>query len=155
MFAFSGWEVALGYLLACRRFGLARGTLVGIGLACLSIYMLPPTSCGCFRPILRRCDATLRWFAPVRSDLKNLASQQAIYFSDQGSYSEDPTALAFVHSQGVRVTIEATREGWAAWATHSVLDDGEGCAMYGGTPPAGVVGDLLAGAESGELRCTR
>lgn len=154
MFTFSPWEAALAWLLACRRLGRVRGTLLGLGLGCLSIYMLPPVSCGCFPTLLRRCAPSLRWYAAVRSDLKNLASQQEIYFADHASYSADPVALAFVHSDGVRVVVEASEEGWAAWSTHDVLDSDEGCAMYHGTPPGGLVGDLLAEAGPGELSCT-
>jgi hypothetical protein len=155
MFTFSPAEAVLAGLLACRRYGALRGTLLGGALVCASIYMLPPVSCGCFGPILRRCDGTLRFWAPVRSDLKNLASQQEIYFSDAYTYSSDPGELAFTPSQGVTVVIEAGAEGWVAWAAHDHLDAGEGCALYVGTPPGGAVGELLADAGPGALRCTR
>ena len=41
----------------------------------------------------------------MKSDLKNLASQQEIYYSDYYTYTSNTTQLGFVDSEGVTVTI--------------------------------------------------
>ena len=81
------------------------------------------------------------YFAAMKSDLKNLASQQEIYYADNYAYSGDATALAFTNSEGVTVAITATTSGWQAEATHSALGGSEGCAiMYGTNASAPSVG---------------
>ena len=74
-----------------------------------------------------------RYLVWVRADLKNLASQQEIFFSDAGGYSSDPSEVAFVPSRDVQVTIVATDDGWSAWATHAALDEGQGCGIKVGS----------------------
>ena len=44
------------------------------------------------------------YFAAMKSDLKNLASQQEIYYSDEYSYTGNVTSLGFVQSDGVVIT---------------------------------------------------
>ncbi|MDZ7779148.1 MAG: prepilin-type N-terminal cleavage/methylation domain-containing protein [Gemmatimonadota bacterium] len=94
------------------------------------------------------------YFAAMKSDLKNLASQQEIYYSDDYAYTTSADDLGFVSSDGVVVDIsEATSTGWAASAVHDALTTAEGCAIYYGevatapTSPA-------APAQAGELACT-
>ena len=48
------------------------------------------------------------YFAAMKSDLKNLASQQEIYYSDEYTYSSVTTNLGFVQSDAVHVSIGAT-----------------------------------------------
>ena len=45
------------------------------------------------------------YFAAMKSDLKNLASQQEIYYADYYTYTSNTTNLGFVDSEGVTVTI--------------------------------------------------
>src|SRR5690606_34194848 len=47
------------------------------------------------------------YFAAMKSDLKNLASQQEIYYSDTYEYTSDQDDLGFVASSGVTVVIAA------------------------------------------------
>jgi type II secretory pathway pseudopilin PulG len=93
------------------------------------------------------------YFAAMKSDLKNLASQQEIYYSDNYSYSTSPGALAFVNSQGVIVTIAASTSssGWAASATHAALGTTQGCAIYYGS--AATVTSPTTPTQPGEIRC--
>lgn len=81
------------------------------------------------------------YFAAMKSDLKNLASQQEIYYSDTYFYTDNTTDLGFVSSQGVNVDIsQATRAGWAASATHDAFGNTtQGCSIYYGdaTDPGG------------------
>ena len=92
------------------------------------------------------------YFAAMKSDLKNLASQQEIYYSDEYSYTNNTTSLGFVSSDGVLVGITGVTDGWSAHATHSALGATQGCAIYygGGTAPATPV----VPTQPGEMACT-
>ena len=93
------------------------------------------------------------YFAAMKSDLKNLASQQEIFYSDNYTYTTSTTDLAFTNSEGVTVTIAASSSGWAGSATHSALGGSEGCAIYYGTATAPTVGTATPSAP-GEVACT-
>jgi type IV pilus assembly protein PilA len=93
------------------------------------------------------------YFAAMKSDMKNLASQQEIYYADAYSYSDDPALLSFVSSEGVTVGIGASTSGWDATATHAALGTSEGCAIYYGTATAPTVGTATPGSP-GEVACT-
>ena len=94
------------------------------------------------------------YFAAMKSDLKNLASQQEIYYSDSYAYTTSTAALAFTNSEGVHVTMSTvSTSGWAAAATHSALGTGEGCAIYYGTATAPSVGTATP-TSPGEVACT-
>lgn len=94
------------------------------------------------------------YFAAMKSDMKNLASQQEIFYSDNYSYSDDFSALAFTNSEGVNVVFGgASASGWSASATHSALGGSEGCSMYYGTASAVAVGGTSP-TQPGEVACT-
>ena len=93
------------------------------------------------------------YFAAMKSDLKNLASQQEIYYADSYAYTTATTDLAYTNSEGVNVTIAASTSGWAASATHSALGSAEGCAIYYGTATAPSVGTATP-TSPGEVACT-
>jgi prepilin-type N-terminal cleavage/methylation domain-containing protein len=93
------------------------------------------------------------YFAAMKSDIKNLASQQEIYYSDNYAYTTNTTDLAFTNSEGVTVVIAASTSGWAGSATHSALGATEGCALYYGTATAPTVGAATPSAP-GEVACT-
>ena len=94
------------------------------------------------------------YYAALKSDLKNLSSQQEIYYSDHYSYTTSTTALGFVQSEGVRVAVgTGDSDGWSATATHAGLDSSEGCAIYYGTvgsPPT----TPASPTAPGEVACT-
>ena len=93
------------------------------------------------------------YFAAMKSDLKNLASQQEIYYSDNYSYSSSTSDLAFVNSDGVIVAIASvSSSGWAASATHAALGAAEGCAIFYGT--AAAPGAPTTPSQPGEIACT-
>ena len=92
------------------------------------------------------------YFAAMKSDLKNLASQEEIYYADNYSYTTSTVDLAFTNSEGVTVTIAASSSGWAASATHSALGAAEGCAMYYGTATAPT--SPTTPTAPGEVACT-
>ncbi|MCH7890249.1 MAG: prepilin-type N-terminal cleavage/methylation domain-containing protein [Gemmatimonadetes bacterium] len=94
------------------------------------------------------------YFAAMKSDLKNLASQQEIYYSDEYSYTNNATSLGFVSSDGVNPTITGGTDGWSATATHSALAATEGCAIYYGNAAAVSLGAAVPTAP-GEMACTQ
>ena len=93
------------------------------------------------------------YFAAMKSDLKNLASQQEIYYSDTYSYTTNETSLGFVQSDGVEVIVGVgTSTGWSATATHLALAGTEGCGIYYGDAAAVTLGGPGA---PGEMGCTQ
>ena len=92
------------------------------------------------------------YFAAMKSDLKNLASQQEIYYSDAYSYTTATTDLAFTNSDGVTVVSAATSSGWSASAVHAALSGSEGCAIYYGTASAPT--SPTTPSAPGEVACT-
>ena len=93
------------------------------------------------------------YFAAMKSDLKNLASQQEIYYSDTYAYTSSTALLTFVTSQGVVALITPGTDGWSASVTHSALGTAEGCAIYygSGTAPTAPVKPTAVGA----IACTQ
>ena len=94
------------------------------------------------------------YFSAMKSDLKNLAAEQEIYYSDPASqyqYAPDVTTLDFSPSSGVTISIVATTAGWEATATHQALDPTRYCVYYWGdrTPsaPASVTGVVACTGE--------
>jgi prepilin-type N-terminal cleavage/methylation domain-containing protein len=84
--------------------------------------------------------------ATMRSDLRNLATQQDIYHNNNFTYSTSTSALGFVNSEGVVITIsEATGTGWAATAAHPGYP-GAVCELFQGnatpTGPATIEGAM-------------
>ncbi|MGH7481124.1 MAG: type IV pilin protein [Longimicrobiales bacterium] len=76
------------------------------------------------------------YFSAMKSDLKNLQTQQEIYYSSdqQYAYTNNETDLEFAESSGVDVVIgEATNTGWNATAVHNALDSAnQHCAVFVG-----------------------
>lgn len=89
------------------------------------------------------------YIAAVTSDLKNLATLQEIYQSNNQTYAADTTDLKDYHgSEGVVLTItEATLTGWAATGYHAALS-GRTCGIFLGAassanaPPATLPGTV-------------
>ena len=92
------------------------------------------------------------YFAAMKSDMKNLASKQEIYYADNYSYTSSKTALTFVSSSGVTVGIAASSSGWSATATHSALGSTQGCAIYYGTATAPT--SPTTPVSPGQVACT-
>ena len=79
---------------------------------------------------------TKSYVAAVTSDLKNTASQQEIYLSNEYTYSGNMTNLDLTVTDNVTITInEATGTGWAATGTHSGLA-GQQCGIFFGDATA-------------------
>ena len=93
------------------------------------------------------------YFAAMKSDLNNLASQQEIYYADASAYSTSTTDLSFTSSAGVTVALAATSSGWSASAVDAELGTTEGCVIYVGT--AASPATPVTSSAPGEVACTR
>jgi prepilin-type N-terminal cleavage/methylation domain-containing protein len=87
------------------------------------------------------------FLSTAKADLRNLATQQAVYYNENFTYSSDLGAIAFTNSEGITITVgEATNTGWSASAYHAGLS-AESCAIYHGqaapVAPATVVSTVL------------
>ncbi|MBI4519809.1 MAG: prepilin-type N-terminal cleavage/methylation domain-containing protein [Gemmatimonadetes bacterium] len=95
------------------------------------------------------------YYSTLKSDLKNLATQQEIYYADGNyTYSSSVTNLGFSSSDGVNLgTITATTSGWSVTSTHSGLGTGHGCAIYYGSATAPTVPGGSAVSQAGVVEC--
>jgi type II secretion system protein G len=93
------------------------------------------------------------YFAAMKSDLKNLASQEEIYYADNYAYTSSTADLAFTNSEAVTVTIAATTTGWQATAYHTALGTSEGCSIYYAGGTAVTIGSATP-SSPGEMACT-
>ncbi|MCH7934231.1 MAG: prepilin-type N-terminal cleavage/methylation domain-containing protein [Gemmatimonadetes bacterium] len=91
------------------------------------------------------------FISSMKSDLKNLATQQEIYHNSAFSYGSTMAIVGASKSDGVTITInEATGSGWAATASHAGLA-AEHCGLYQGNAAA-AGGD--PGPAEGVIACT-
>lgn len=93
------------------------------------------------------------YFAAMKSDVRNLASQQELYYAANYEYSNSLSDLGFVASEAVTVTTTASNSGWTAIATHEALEATEGCALYYGEITAPTIGGVTPEVE-GQVVCT-
>ena len=91
------------------------------------------------------------FISSMKSDLKNLATQQEIYHNSAFAYGSTMAIVGASRSDGVTITInEATGSGWAATASHAGLT-AEHCGLYQGNAAA-AGGD--PGPAEGVIACT-
>ncbi len=93
------------------------------------------------------------YFAAMKSDIRNLAAQQELYYATHYQYTSSLADLGFVSSEAVTVTSAASTSGWSATATHDALGEDRGCAMYYGSVGAPTIGSVSPEAE-GQVVCT-
>ena len=96
----------------------------------------------------------LAYFAAMKSDVRNLAAQQELYYAANYEYTDDLTDLEFVASEAVTITAAATAAGWSATVTHTALEANEGCAIYYGDATAPTIGSATPEVE-GQIACTQ
>jgi prepilin-type N-terminal cleavage/methylation domain-containing protein len=90
------------------------------------------------------------FLSAARADLRNLASQEEVYYNDNYSYSSDVAALGFTNSEGITVTFgPATNTGWSASATPAGLP-GDACALFHGD-----ASPLSPATVVSSIQCTR
>jgi prepilin-type N-terminal cleavage/methylation domain-containing protein len=91
------------------------------------------------------------FISTMKSDLKNLASQQEIYYNSHFAYATTLAEAELNPSDGVTITInESTGTGWAATASHAGLP-AELCGLFHGN--AAAAGGTPA-VEAGIVTCT-
>ena len=93
------------------------------------------------------------YFAAMKSDVRNLAAQQELYYATNYQYTSSLTDLNFVSSESVTVTSAASTSGWSATATHAALGEDRGCALYYGSATTPTIGSVSPEAE-GQVVCT-
>ncbi|MEX2282872.1 MAG: prepilin-type N-terminal cleavage/methylation domain-containing protein [Gemmatimonadota bacterium] len=81
------------------------------------------------------------YFKAMQSDLRNLSSQQEVYYSNPANnyqYADPVTDLTdFSPSSGVVVVISyAASTGWGAEASHAALGATQTCALFQGSGSA-------------------
>ena len=93
------------------------------------------------------------YFSAMKSDLKNLQSQQEIYYSNPANnytYGNTLNAVQFAPSQGVSVGIAASGQtGWSATAAHAALAADQTCAVF-----VGDAGAVSPAQTPGVVTCT-
>jgi len=99
------------------------------------------------------------YFSAMKSDLKNLQSQQEIYYANPtNNYTYAPAGAAatlqgldFAPSQGVTVQVSASgNTGWSATAWHAALNSGaEYCAVF-----VGGAASVAPATTAGVVTCT-
>ncbi len=86
------------------------------------------------------------YVASMKSDLRNLATAQEGYFSDNLAYTQTLADMQFVPSTGVSITVDAASgSGWRATATHSGVS-GQDCQIRIGS-------EVQSGQPEGEPVC--
>ena len=96
----------------------------------------------------------MAYFAAMKSDVRNLAAQQELYYATNYKYTNSFADLDFVASEAVTATVAATSSGWSATVTHAALDEDEGCAIYYGDATAPTIGSATPDVE-GQIACTQ
>ena len=94
------------------------------------------------------------YFSAMKSDLKNLQSQQEIYYSNPANnynYTTSLTGLEFAPSQGVTAAVGAANNtGWSATAEHAALDAAtQFCAVF-----VGEAASVSPATTPGVVTCT-
>ncbi|MGD2121009.1 MAG: prepilin-type N-terminal cleavage/methylation domain-containing protein [Gemmatimonadota bacterium] len=93
------------------------------------------------------------YFSSMKADLKNLASQQEIYYSDHFTYSSSLTDLGFVATDGITIVTAGDAEGWNANAVHDGIPN-DGCNLYYGSGANAVATGSGGASQAGEIACT-
>jgi prepilin-type N-terminal cleavage/methylation domain-containing protein len=106
-------------------------TLVELMIAIIVIAILALIAIPRFRTAQEKA-----WQASLRSDLKNLANSQELFYRDGNLYASDLSMIGTETSDGVTVTIhEASNVGWSATAEHQAMP-GEKCGIFQGKADA-------------------
>ena len=95
------------------------------------------------------------YYSAMKADLKNLASQQELYYAAENySYTTNQVLLNYNLSNGIIMGSAATISGWSASVTHAATGTSEGCVVFYGNAATPTVGPTTATAM-GQVACTR
>lgn len=95
------------------------------------------------------------YYTAMKSDLKNLQTQQEIYYGGTNSgysYTTSEADVSFTSSPGVTLgTIATANNGqyWAVTATHNALGGSEGCSIWVGDSSSQTLPKTPGGAAAG------
>lgn len=90
------------------------------------------------------------FLSAARADLRNLASQEEVYYNENYTYSADLAAVGFTNSEGITVSVaEATNTGWSASAVPLGLP-ADACALFHGD-----ASPLTPATVVSSIQCTR
>ena len=93
------------------------------------------------------------YFSAMKSDLKNLSTQQEIYHHNNFSYTTVGSDLQYEMSRGITVSSAAGISGWSASVVHAALGTSEGCVVFYGA--ASSPSAPTTATNPGEVACTR
>ena len=116
-------------LHAKRRRGF---TLIELLIVVVIIGILASIAVSSFRTVKQKS-----YVAVLKSDLRNLAVAQEMYFEANRSYSANLAAIRFNPTRGVNLALTATATGWEAIATHNGADPRVCSMFYGDAVPTG------------------
>ena len=111
-------------LHANRRRGF---TLIELLIVVVIIGVLASIAVSSFRTVKQKS-----YVSVLKSDLRNLAVAQEMYFEANRSYSQDLAMIGFNPTKGVALQLTATATGWEAIATHNGANP-KICSMFYGT----------------------
>ena len=90
------------------------------------------------------------FISAIKADLRNLATQQELYYNENYTFTTDLDATGFVASEGVNITpLEGHNTGWSVSAVHSGLLS-ESCAIYHGN-----AAQVAPATVESRVACTR
>ncbi len=116
-------------LHAKRRRGF---TLIELLIVVVIIGILASIAVSSFRTVKQKS-----YVSVLKSDLRNLAVAQEMYFEANRSYSQNLADIRFNPTRGVNLTLTATPTGWEAIATHNGADPRVCSMFYGDMAPTG------------------
>ena len=118
-------------LHAKRRRGF---TLIELLIVVVIIGILASIAVSSFRTVKQKS-----YVSVLKSDLRNLAVAQEMYFEANRSYSSNLAAIRFNPTRGVNLvlTVSPTGIGWEAIATHNGADPRVCSMFYGDATPTG------------------
>lgn len=107
-------------------------TLIELLMVVVIIGILASISVSSFRTVKQKS-----YVAILKSDLRNLAVAQEMYFETNRSYSDNLAAIRFLPTEGVNLQLTATTDGWEGIATHNGADPRICSMFYGNMTPTG------------------
>ena len=116
-------------LHAKRRRGF---TLIELLVVVVVIGILASIAVSSFRTVKQKS-----YVSVLKSDLRNFAVAQEMYFEANRSYTADLTAIRYNPTRGVNFTVTATATGWEAIATHNGALPRVCSMFYGDAVPTG------------------
>lgn len=107
-------------------------TLIELLMVVVIIGILASIAVSSFRTVKQKS-----YLSILKSDLRNLAVAQEMYFEANRSYSDNLAAVRFNPTEGVDLQLTATTTGWEGIATHNGANPRICSMFYGNMTPTG------------------